>query len=161
MTFRTAVAALVVGLLSAGPASAADVPPKPGVILGGTIDFPREQRMSIETDPRDGTTLTVRMGFDGRCRGGGIQEAWVSALETTPTVRARNGRFAASLTGIERDFGHVRGRTATFTWKLSGRFTAAAAVTATVSGSAVIKHGRKVISRCEIAERTRVRLVAP
>jgi hypothetical protein len=159
MTARTVLAALVVSLLPAVPAAAADVVPKPGVILSGVIKFPRAQQMRIETDPSDGSKFLVRMGFDGKCKGGGIQEAWVSTLEAKPTVRVRDGRFSATVKATERDFGEVEGRTGHFTWKLAGRFTAEDAVTATVSGTAVIRNSRrKVISRCEIAKPVSVRL---
>jgi hypothetical protein len=115
--------------------------------------------MRIETDPSDRSKFLVRMGFDGKCRGGGIQEAWVSTLEAGPTVRVRGGRFSATVKASERDFGEVKGRTARFTWKLTGRFTAEDAVTATVSGTAVIRNSRRqIISRCEIAKPASVRL---
>jgi hypothetical protein len=159
MTARTVFAALVVSLLLTVPAAAADIVPKPGVILSGVIDFPRAQQMRIETDPRDGSKLLVRMGFDGKCTGGAIQEAWISTLKAKQTVRVRDGRFSARLTGTERDLGEVKGRTGQFTWRLSGRFTAEDAATATVSGTAVIRNSRrKVIARCEIAKPTSVRL---
>jgi opacity protein-like surface antigen len=158
MTFRTLVAALVVPLLLAGSAVAADVVPRPGAILTGTIKFPREQQMRIETDARDGSRFLVRMGFDGQCKGGGLQEAWVSTLAAKPSIRVRGGRFSATVRGTERNLGSVAGRTGEFTWKVTGRFTAEDAATATVTGSAVIKSGRKVISRCAIARPTTVRL---
>ncbi len=159
MTARTVLAAFVVSLLPAAEAVAADVVPKPGVILNGVIKFPRAQQMRIETDSSDGSKFLVRMGFDGKCKGGGIQEAWVSTLEAKPTVRVRGGRFSTTVKATERDFGEVKGRTAQFTWKLRGRFTAEDAVTATVSGTAVIRNSRrKVISRCEIAKPASVRL---
>jgi hypothetical protein len=159
MTARTVLAALVVTLSPAVPAMAADVVPKPGAILTGVIKFPRAQQMRIETDPANGSKFLVRMGFDGKCKGGGIQEAWVSLLKAKPTVRVSAGRFSATVKATERDFGEVEGRTAQFTWKLSGRFTAEDAVRATVGGTAVIRDRRhKVISRCEIAKPARVRL---
>jgi hypothetical protein len=159
MTFRTAVVALAVPLLLAGTASAAAVvEPKAGVIMRGAIQFPRQQSMAIETDARDGNKLKVRMGFDGQCKGGGLQEAWASTILAKPTVRVRDGRFSAELTGTERDLGGVKGRSGEFKWKLTGRFTAGDVVTATVSGSAEIKNGRKVISRCKIAEPASVKL---
>ena len=154
MTIRTLVVALVVPLVLAGTAVAADVVPRPGAILSGTIKFPREQQMRIETDARDGNKFLVRMGFDGKCKGGGLQEAWVSTLAAKPTVRVRAGRFSATVKGTERNLGRVAGRTGEFTWKLTGRFTAEDAATATVTGSAVIRSGGKVISRCEIARPT-------
>ena len=158
MTFRTVVAALVVPLLLAGNAVAADVVPRPGAILSGTIKFPREQQMRIETDARDGNKFLVRMGFDGKCKGGGLQEAWVSTLEAKPTVRVRAGRFSATVKATGRNLGKVTGRTGEFTWKLSGRFTARDTATATVSGTAVVKSGGRVISRCEIARPISVQL---
>src|SRR5262245_29378337 len=156
MTIRALVAVLVVPLVLAGTAVAADVVPRPGAILSGTIKFPREQQMRIETDARDGNKFLVRMGFDGKCKGGGLQEAWVSTLAAKPTVRARGGRFSATVKATERDLGGVAGRTGDFTWKLTGRFTAEDAASATVSGTAVIKSGGKVISRCSIARPTSV-----
>jgi opacity protein-like surface antigen len=159
MTIRTIVAALAVPLVLAATASAADVVPKPGATLSGSIKFPRRQEMRIESDPADGSKILVRMGFDGKCKGGGIGEAWVSTLETKPTVRVRNGRFSAKVKGTEIDFGSVKGRTATFTWKLSGRFSASDSATATVSGTATITNARReVISRCAIAKPASVRL---
>jgi hypothetical protein len=159
MTLRTAFAALAVPLVLAGTASAADVVPKPGVVLSGQIKFPRRQEMRLETDPADGTKLTLRMGFDGKCRGAGIGEAWVSTLETKPTVRVRGGRFSARVKGTETDFGDVKGRTATFTWKVRGRFTTEEAASATVSGTATIRNARRqIISRCAIAKPSSVRL---
>ncbi|WP_028063363.1 hypothetical protein [Solirubrobacter soli] len=158
MTVRALVALFAVPLVLAGTAVAADVVPRPGAILSGTLKFPRQQQMRIETDTRDGNKFLVRMGFDGKCKGGGLQEAWVSTLEAKPTVRARGGRFSATVRGTERNFGGVAGRTGEFTWKLNGRFTSATTATATVTGSAVIKSGGKVISRCSIARPTSVQL---
>ena len=81
MTIRTAVVALAVPLLLAGTASAAGRRRAEGRrALRGAIKFPRAQRMSIETDARDGNKLKVRMGFDGKCKGGGMGEAWVSTI---------------------------------------------------------------------------------
>jgi hypothetical protein len=159
MTIRTVIAVLAVPLVMAGTASAADVVPKPGVVLKGSIKFPRAQEMRLETDPADGTKLLVRMGFDGKCKGGGIGEAWVSTLETKPTVRVRNGRFSAKLKGTHTGFGGVKGRTVSFTWRLSGRFTASDRATATVSGTAAVKNERgEVISRCATAKPASVHL---
>jgi hypothetical protein len=159
MTFRTAIAALAVPLLLAGTASAAAVvEPKAGVLMRGAIQFPRAQSMSIETDAGDANKLKVRMGFDGKCKGGGLQEAWVSTILAKPSVRVRDGRFTADLTGTERNLGGVKGRTAAFKWKLTGRFIAEDVVSATVTGTAKIKNGRKVISRCKIAEPASVKL---
>jgi hypothetical protein len=158
MTVRTFVAVLVAALAVAGTARAADVVPRPGAILTGTMKFPRQQQMRIETDARDGNKFLVRMGFDGKCKGGGLREAWASTLEAKPTLRARGGRFFGTVKAAEPNFGGVAGRTAEFTWKLTGRFTAEDAATATVTGTAVIKTARKVISRCAIARPISVQL---
>jgi hypothetical protein len=159
MTFRPVFVVLVLSLVSAGTAMAAgDVQPKAGIALSGTIKFPREQQMTIVTDVRDGSKLKVRMGFDGQCTGGTVQEAWASTIEAKPAVRVREGRFSATLTGTAQNLGGVKGRTGEFTWKLSGRFLAADVATATVSGTAQIKNGRRVIARCKIAEPASVRL---
>jgi hypothetical protein len=159
MTFRPVLVVLALSPLLAGTALAAsDVEPRPGVELSGTAKFPREQRMTIQTDAQDGSKLKVRMPFDGKCTGGGLQEAWASTILAKPTVRVRGGRFTADLTGITRNLGGVAGRTGEFNWKLSGRFLAEDVVIATVSGSAVIKKDGRVFSRCKIAEPTSVRL---
>jgi hypothetical protein len=159
MTFRPIVVVLALSLLPAGVATAADaVKPKPGIELTGVLKFPREQRMSIQTDERDGSKLKVRMGFNGKCKGGGLQEAWVSTIAAKPTVRVRDGRFSAELTGIATNLGGVRGRTGEFSWTLTGRFVAEDVVSATVGGTAEIKKSGRVISRCKIAEPTSARL---
>jgi hypothetical protein len=160
MTFRLG-AMCVFSFLLAGVAEASaagEVEPRPGVLLSGAVQFPREQAMTIETDPRDGSKLTVRMAFDGRCKGGGIGEAWASRIDSRPTVRVRNGRFSADLSGTARDLGGVKGRTGQFTWRLTGRFTERDVAVATVTGSADIVVGRKVVSRCRIAAPADVRL---
>jgi hypothetical protein len=159
MTFRPVFVVLALSLASAGTAMAAsDVQPKAGIALTGTIKFPREQQMTLETDTRDGSKFKVRMGFDGRCTGATLQEVWASTIEAKPTVRVREGRFSATLTGTAQNLGGVKGRTGEFTWKLSGRFVAEDVVTATVSGTAQIKKGRRVIARCRIADPASVRL---
>lgn len=160
MTFRLA-AMFVFPFLLAGAteASAADgIEPRAGTLLSGMIQFPRPQAMTIETDARDSSKLTVRMGFDGRCKGGGIGEAWASNIESRPTVRVRDGRFSADLTGTARNLGGVSGRTGEFTWRLTGRFTARDVATATVTGTANIRAGGRIISRCKIADPADVRL---
>ena len=160
MTFRLAAMFVFPFLLvGASQAAAADeIEPLPGVVLSGAVQFPREQAMTIETDPRDGSKLTVLMAFDGRCKGGGIGEAWASRIESRPTVRVRNGRFSAGMTGTARDLGGVKGRVGQFSWRLSGRFTDRDVAVATVTGSADIVVGRKVVSRCKIAAPADVRL---
>jgi hypothetical protein len=160
MTFRLA-AMCAVGFLLAGvsKASAADdIEPLPNVLLSGTVKFPRAQTMTVLTDARDGSKLTVRMAFDGRCKGGGIAEAWASRIEARPTVRVRDGRFSADLAGTARNLGGVKGRVGQFTWRLTGRFTERDVAVATVSGSADIVVGRRVVSRCKIAAPADVRL---
>jgi hypothetical protein len=159
MTFRPVFVVLALSLASAGTAMAAsDVQPKAGIALTGAIKFPREQQMTLETDARDGSKLKVRMGFDGHCTGGTLQEAWASTIEAKPTVRVREGRFSATVTGAAQNLGGIKGRTGEFTWKLSGRFVAGDVATATISGTAQIKNGRRVIARCKIAEPASVRL---
>jgi hypothetical protein len=159
MTFRPLFVALFLSSLPVGTALAAgDVQPRAGSQLSGTIHFPREQQMRIEADSRDGAKLKVRMGFDGKCKGGGLQEAWASTILAKQTVRVRNGRFSANLTGTSKNLGAIKGRTGEFTWKLTGRFLAQDVASATVSGTAVVKNGKHVISRCKIAEPTSARL---
>src|SRR6478752_6473786 len=150
MTFRPLL--VLLALLPAGTAMAAgDVVPKAGSALTGTIKFPREQRMTLEAGAQDATKLKVRMGFDGKCTGGGLQEAWASRILADQSVRVQAGRFSADLTGTARNLGGVRGRTGEFKWTLRGRFLAEDAATATVTGSAVIKKNGRVFSRCKIA----------
>jgi hypothetical protein len=135
-----------------------DVQPRAGSQLSGTIHFPREQQMRVEADSRDGTKLKVRMGFDGKCKGGGLGEAWASTVLAKQTVRVRDGQFSAALTGSTSNLGGVKGRTGEFTWKLTGRFLSQDVASATVSGTGLVKTGKRVISRCKIAEPTPVRL---
>src|SRR5690242_9726573 len=147
---RTVALAVTLVLSGAVPALAADVvQPQAGVLLSGRIDFPREQRMTIQTDSSDGSRLSVTMGFDGRCKGGGLGELWASNIRSTPEVRVRDGRFSANLRGSSRALG--QGRTGVFKWKLTGRFTARDVVVATVTGSAEVRVGGRTVSRCKIA----------
>jgi hypothetical protein len=160
MTFRLA-AMFVFPFLFAGVTEAAaadEIEPRSGVLLSGAVQFPREQAMSIQTDPRDSSKLTVRMAFDGRCKGGGIGEVWASRIESRPTVRVRNGRFSANLSGTARDLGGVKGRVGRFSWRLTGRFTDRDVAVATITGSADIRAGGRVVSRCKIAAPADVRL---
>jgi hypothetical protein len=159
MTARTILAVTALSLIPAGVARAADdVMPEPGLILTGAVKFPRTQQMRIETDRTDGSKLLLRLAFDGRCKGGGIGEAWVSTLEAKPGIRVRNGRFSGSVRGIEPSFGGVASRTADFRWKIKGRFSATDTATATISGRALIKHRGRIISRCAIAKPVTVKL---
>ncbi len=162
MTFRLSVALAGSLALACGAGAvahaAAPVEPRPGVQLSGVIQFPRPQAMWMETDRRDGTRATVRMGFDGRCRGGGLKEVWASRILTRQTVRVRGGQFSASLTGVARNLGQVRGRTGEFSWRLVGRFVERDVATATVTGTADVKLNGRVISRCKIDAPASVRL---
>jgi hypothetical protein len=160
MTFRLAAVFAVPFLFAVVKEAAAadEIEPRPGVLLIGAVQFPREQAMTIQTDSRDGSKLIVRTAYDGRSKGGGSGEAWASRIETRPTVRVRNGRFSADLSGTARDLGGVKGRVGQFTWRLSGRFTGRDVAVATVSGKADIRAGGRVISRCKIASPADVRL---
>ncbi len=162
MTVRRA--AVLAALLFAGgpvPALAADgVQPSPNQILSGKIRFPRAQSMTAQTGRIDGSQLTVTLGFDGTCKGGGLGEVWAAYVPVRETVRVRAGVFAATLTGTSRNFGGVSGRTATFRWRFAGSFTDATTAAATVSGSAEVRSAGKVISRCAIARPARVTLTA-
>jgi hypothetical protein len=159
MAFRcTVVLAVAFALFSAASASAAEsVEPRAGVMLTGRIDFPRAQRMTIRTDRSDGTRLTVAMGFNGRCRGGGLGEVFVSNVKASPKVRVRDGRISANLTGTSRSLGG--GRTGVFRWKLTGRFTERDVVVATVTGSAEVRDSDgETVSKCKIDKPADVRL---
>jgi hypothetical protein len=146
-------------LFPAARALAADpVEPRAGVLLKGKLDFPREQQMSILTDSADGSKLSVTLGFDGRCKGGGLHELWASNVRTTHRVRARNGRIAATLTGSMRNVGDVQGRTGYFTWRLTGRFIRRDVARVTLTGSADVRSGGKTVSRCTIADPADARL---
>lgn len=149
MTLSAVVAALLLAL---------GVEPRADAELSGLVRFPRPQPLTVHTG--DGTRLTARMSFDGRCRGGGIGRAWAYGVVARPPIRVRNGRFSAELTGEKRNLGGVDGRTGEFTWRLSGRFLAGDVATATVTGTADLRSGRRVISRCRIAEPATVRLTA-
>ena len=101
---------------------------------------------------------TATVGFDGRCKGGGVGEFWAKFVRARETVRIRNGRFSARLTGTTQNVGSVRGRDGTFHWRLKGRFLDRDTATATVSGKAELRMGRHVVSRCKIARAGTVRL---
>jgi hypothetical protein len=154
-----AVPAALLVLSGAAPAFADEpVKPRAGVQLSGQIQFPRAQRMTIQTGAADGTKLTVGMGFDGRCKGGGLGEAWAANVRTTPAVRARDGRISATLTGTVRNLGGVQGRTGVFRWRLVGRFVERDVVTAVVTGTGEVRSDGKAISKCTIADPAGVRL---
>jgi hypothetical protein len=160
MASRLTVALAAVFLLSGASVASADqaVEPQPGVLMSGSIKFPRAQAMSVQTDPGDGSKLTAYLGFDGKCRGGGLSEIWASNIVTTPTVRVKNGKFSAKLTGTARNIGGVEGRTGHFRWKFSGRFIARDVVSATVTGKADVRLRGKKVATCKIASPASVRL---
>src|SRR3954454_12498831 len=156
---RTVVVAALLSVLIAVPALAAEpVQPRAGVMLSGNIGFPRQQKMSIMTDARDGIKLTVNMGFDGRCKGGGLGELWAGNVRATPAIRARNGKISASLKGSVRNVGGVDGRTGFFKWRLTGKFIERDIVEATVTGTAEVRIDNKTVSKCKIAQPVAVRL---
>src|SRR3954454_15380497 len=119
---RIAGLAVVFLLSGAAAAHADEVQPRAGVLLNGIVKFPRAQQMSLRTADDDGSRLTVAMAFDGRCKGGGLGEVWVSNVPAQPTVRAVNGRLTATLTGTVKHLGGVDGRVSQFRWRLTGRF---------------------------------------
>ena len=114
--------------------------------------------MSVQTDARDGSKLTAYLGFDGRCKGGGLAEVWAANIPARPTVKVKDGRFSATLTGVTRNLGGVEGRTGHFRWRFSGRFVERDVVTATVSGDGQVRLRGKTISKCKIASPGSVRL---
>ena len=152
------IAALAVVFLLSGVSVASAVEPQPGVLLSGTIKFPRAQAMSAQTDPGNGSKLTAYLGFNGKCRGGGLSEIWASNILTKPIVRVKDGKFSAKLTGTARNVGGVEGRTGHFRWKFSGRFTARDVISATVSGKADVRMRGRKVSKCKIAAPASVRL---
>jgi hypothetical protein len=155
LSLALAAAAVVFPASSLG---AAAVEPRPGALLTGSIHFPRAQGMTLEIDARDTTRAKASVGFDGRCKGGGVGEFWAKFVPARETVRIRNGRFSAKLTGTTEDVGGVRGRDGTFHWRLKGRFLDPDTATASVAGKAEIRMGRHVVSRCRIARAGAVRL---
>jgi hypothetical protein len=155
----TIVAVLLTALAGATPALAAGgAQPSPNRLLTGKIRFHRAQAMTVQTNMGTGTTLTVSLGFDGNCKGGGLGEVWAAYIPATSTVTVRNGKFSANLTGTSANFGGVTVRTAIFHWKFVGSFTDPTTIAATVSGKADIRAAGKVISRCQIAKPASVRL---
>lgn len=157
---RFAVLSAVLVFFGAGAAVAAEpVKPRANVILSGEIKFPRAQGMYVQTGARDGSRLTVALGFHGRCKGGGLSEVWSSNVAAKPVVRVRDGRFDGTLTGVARNLGGVTGRTGHFTWTFKGRFTERTVAVGTVSGTAEIRVNGKTISRCKTSKPAGVRLV--
>ena len=119
MVARLAVLSAVLAFVSAAPAFAADaVAPRAGIVLRGEIKFPRAQKMYVQTGTKDGSRLTVGLGFHGKCKGGGLGELWAANIDARPQVRVRDGRFEATLTGSMRNVGGIAARTASFEWTL-------------------------------------------
>jgi hypothetical protein len=131
-------------------AAAAGIQPFAGESVTGPIAFPREQKMSIIVRDRD--RLELRLGFDGRCDGGGVRELWMSYVLARRTLKVHGGEFSGKVTATARAFGGDPSRTASFTWRVSGRFTDHGAATATVSGAAVVRRSGKARARCETAK---------
>lgn len=154
---RLAVLSAVLVAAGGGVALAADVvEPRAGQLLRGQIKFPRPQAMSLKTGVKDSSRLTVALGFDGTCEGGGLSRVFVSNVAAKPQMRVRDGRFEATLTGTSTTIG--AGRTGQFEWEFKGRFTERDVVVATVSGTADVRAGGKVVSRCKTREAASVRL---
>ncbi len=146
-----AVAAAILAL-------APGVQPLAGESVSGSIAFPRRQKMSIDVGARD--RLTLRLGFDGHCAGGGIDELWMSYVPARQTLRVRDGAFSGRVTGVSRGVGGRDAWTGHFTWRISGRFTDHEVATATVSGSVIVRSGGRAVSRCDTARPARARLRA-
>jgi hypothetical protein len=154
---RFALLSAVLVLFGAGAAIAAEpVQPRAGLFLRGEIQFPRAQNMYVMTGEKDGSRLTVALGFHGKCSGGGLSELFSANVLARPVVRVRDGRFDATLTGVSRRLGG--GRTGHFEWTFAGRFTERDVAVATVSGTAEIRKDGKTISRCKTSKPASVRL---
>ena len=159
MARRFAVLSAVLVFFGAGAAVAAEpVQPRANVILSGQIKFPRAQAMYLQTGAKDGSRLTVALGFHGKCKGGGLSEVWVANVASKPALRVREGRFEGTLKGVSRNLGGVAGRTGHFQWAFKGRFTERTVAVGTVSGTAEIRVGGKVVSRCRTSKPASVRL---
>jgi hypothetical protein len=146
-------------LFPAASLGAQGVEPRPGAQLSGRIHFPRAQGMALDIDAQNPSRAKASLGFDGRCKGGGFGEFWAKFVPARETVRIKkNGRFSAKLTGETSNVGGVPGRNGTFRWRLKGRFLDRETATATVSGKAEVRMGKRVVSRCKIAKPSPVRL---
>ncbi len=132
------------------------VQPLAGESVSGAIAFPRPQRMSVDVGARD--RLSLRLGFDGRCKGGGIGELWMSFVPAKQALRVRGGAFSGRVTGISRGVAGHEGWTGHFTWRITGQFTDHEVASATVSGSVIVRSGGRAVSRCETARPARARL---
>ena len=154
---RFALLSAVLVLFGAGAAIAAEpVQPRAGLYLRGEIQFPRAQSMHVLTGRKDGSRLTVALGFHGKCSGGRLSELFSANVLAKPVVRVRDGRFDATLTGVSRRLG--QGLTGHFKWTFTGRFTKRDVAVATVSGTAEIRKDGKTISRCKTSKPASVRL---
>ena len=151
-------AAVLLPAAASGAPSPAGAEPRPGAQLTGAIHFPRAQGMALDIDRQDTSRARASLGFDGRCQGGGLGEFWAKFIRAREIVRIRDGRFSARLTGTTTNVGGVAGRTGTFHWRLKGRFLDRETATATVTGRAEVRRGKRVLSRCKIAKATTVRL---
>ena len=69
-----------------------------------------------------------------------------------------DGRFAATVTGVARNLGGVRGTDRHYRWRFVGRFVAPDVISATVSGSGQVRLRGKTIAKCTIASPATVRL---
>jgi hypothetical protein len=125
------------------------VQPFAGESVSGTVAFPREQKMAIAV--RGGDKLELRLGFDGRCDGGGLGELWMSYVPADQRLAVRRGEFSGKVTATSRGIGGKAYRAATFTWRISGRFTGRGAAVATLSGSALVRDRGRTVARCTIS----------
>jgi hypothetical protein len=139
-------------------ALAPGVQPLAGESVSGQIAFPRPQKMSVVVGAKD--RVSLRLGFDGRCKGGGIGELWMSYVPARQTLKVRSGAFSGRVTGVARGVGGRDAWTGHFTWRVSGRFTDHEVASATVSGSVIVRSGGKAVSRCDTARPAGARLRA-
>jgi hypothetical protein len=145
---------LGIALIGFTLAAGGGVQPAAGDYVAGRAAFPRPQHMSIQVGSE--SQLTLRLGFDGRCTGGGLGELWIADVPASGTLRAKNGAFAGHVTGSDADV--VAGRVTSFAWTVSGRFTGRRSATATVDGRATVRSHGRVVSRCRIARPAPARL---
>jgi hypothetical protein len=146
----------VLGVAAVALALTPGVQPLAGESVSGPIAFPRPQKMTIHVGAND--RLSLQLGFDGRCAGGGIGELWMSNVLARQTLKVRSGAFSGRLTAVSPGVGGHKAWTGHFTWRISGRFTAHEVATAKVSGSVIVRSGGKAVSRCEIARPAKARL---
>jgi hypothetical protein len=137
-------------------ALAPGVQPLAGESVSGSIAFPRPQKMSVVVGARD--RLSLQLGFDGRCKGGGIGELWMSFVPARHTLKVRSGAFSGRVTGTWRGVGGRKAWTGHFIWRVSGRFTDHEVASATVSGSVIVRSGGRAVSRCDTARPATARL---